>query len=178
MGSARLPEGSKYYKLAQEVGAILAKNGFTTVTGGGPGIMEAGNRGATDANGESVGLNIQLPFEQRINPYVKQSIAFNYFFTRKVMLTAPAQAFVFFPGGFGTLDELFEMLTLVQTEKIEKIPIILVGREFWAPLLKWIDECLNKHHNLIDSHDMNLYRLVDNADEALDIVKTLAKSKK
>ncbi|PJA89850.1 MAG: hypothetical protein CO137_02040 [Candidatus Magasanikbacteria bacterium CG_4_9_14_3_um_filter_32_9] len=170
MGSARLPEGSKYYKLAQEVGAILAKNGFTTVTGGGPGIMEAGNRGATDANGESVGLNIQLPFEQRINPYVKQSIAFNYFFTRKVMLTAPAQAFVFFPGGFGTMDEFFEIVDMMDLGKMYRSPLILVGSEFWNPVVEFLNESCKK---LVCGHEKEIkrWRVVDTVEEAEEIIK-------
>jgi len=177
-GSARETLPKEVYDEAEKLAHGLSKMGFAVITGGGGGIMQAANKGAFKAKGSSVGINIRLPYEQRSNEYVTESEAFKYFFVRKTMLSYASQLYIFFPGGFGTLDELFEMLTLVQTEKIEKIPIILVGREFCAPLLKWIDECLNKHHNLIDSHDMNLYRLVDNADEALDIVKTLAKSKK
>ncbi|PIZ95281.1 MAG: hypothetical protein COX81_01110 [Candidatus Magasanikbacteria bacterium CG_4_10_14_0_2_um_filter_37_12] len=137
-GSARFKEGEIYYDLARELGSLLAKNEFTTVTGGGPGIMEAANRGSFEAGGESAGLNIQLPFEQRINPYVQKSIAFYYFFTRKVMMTSPAHAFVYFPGGFGTLDEFFEVVNSIELGKMCDIPIILVGREYWEPIVEFL----------------------------------------
>ncbi|MCF6276599.1 MAG: TIGR00730 family Rossman fold protein [Candidatus Magasanikbacteria bacterium] len=170
MGSARLPENSKYYNLAQEVGSVLAKHGITTVTGGGPGIMEAGNRGATEAGGESVGLNIQLPFEQRINPYVKQSTAFHYFFTRKVMLTAPAHAFVFFPGGYGTMDEFFEIVDMMDLGKMYRSPLILVGSEFWNPIINFLNESCKK---LVCEHkeEIQRWRIVDSVEEVEKIVK-------
>ena len=171
-GSARFEETDHWYKEAQKLGGMLAKEGFTIITGGGPGIMEAGNRGAYEANGESVGLNIQLPAEQRINPYVKHSAAFHYFFTRKVMLSYSSWAYVFFPGGFGTLDEFFELVTLVQTKKVSgDIPIIIVGREYWTGLLEWVDKTVFKKHLAIDKEDMNLYKMVDTAEEAFEIVK-------
>ena len=170
LGSARLKPGTKYYEIARELGALLGKNGFTTITGGGPGIMEAANRGAYEAGGESVGLNIQLPFEQRVNPYVKKSIGFYYFFTRKVMLTSPANAFVFFPGGFGTMDEFFEVVDLMELGKMEKSPIVLVGSDFWNPLLHFLRtkssaiESVNK--KMIDS-----WHVVDTAKEAFECIK-------
>lgn len=170
-GSARLSSRSHWYKEAQHFGELLAKGGFTTITGGGPGIMEAANRGATSAGGESIGLNIQLPSEQRINKYVKTSHAFHYFFTRKVMMAASAQAYVYFPGGFGTLDELFEMITLIQTGKAQKIPIVLVGRDFWAPMIEWISTAMVKEYKTISASDMKLFTVVDTAKEAYELVR-------
>lgn len=171
-GSARLPADNKWYKEAQKLGALLSDNGYAVVTGGGPGIMEAGNRGAYESGGESIGINIQLPMEQRINPYVKHSHGFHYFFTRKVMLAASAQAYVFFPGGFGTMDELFEMLTLIQTEKSEKIPVVLVGREYFDGLVSWMREVMYKDFDAISKEDLDLFKVVDTAEEALEVVKT------
>lgn len=172
MGSARIPASNRWYQEATRLGKILAENGFTVVTGGGPGIMEAANKGAYEAGGKSVGINIQLPREQSINPFVKESKAFHYFFTRKVILTASAQTFVYFPGGYGTLDELFEMLTLMQTKKIEKVPVVLVGKEFWGGLLEWIQQTVYERFDAIDRLDMNLFTLVDTAEEAFAVVKT------
>lgn len=171
-GSARLPSDNKWYKEAQKLGALLADSGYAVVTGGGPGIMEAGNRGAYEAGGESIGINIQLPMEQRINPYVKYSHGFHYFFTRKVMLAASAQAYVFFPGGFGTMDELFEMLTLIQTKKSEKIPVVLVGKEYFDGLVAWMKEVMYRDFDAISKEDLDLFRVVDSAEEALEIIKT------
>ncbi|MEK9165397.1 MAG: TIGR00730 family Rossman fold protein [Patescibacteria group bacterium] len=171
-GSARFSSEHKYYKMSNELGRKLSKAGFTIITGGGPGIMEAGNKGATEGkNGESVGLNIQLPYEQRINKYVKKGIGFHYFFTRKVMLSASAQAYVFFPGGFGTLDELFEIITLIQTRKImEKIPVILIDKEFWHPMLKWIKQTIYQKNQAINQKDLRIYTLVDSVKQAYDII--------
>lgn len=171
-GSARLNEGTKYYKLARELSKKLAKSGYGVITGGGPGIMEAGNRGASEGGGDSIGVNIQLPFEQRINEYVTKGHGFYYFFTRKVILSFASQAYVYFPGGFGTLDELFEILTLVQTKKIyDKIPIILVGKDFWGDIDKWMREKLLVQHKTIDAEDLKLYTIVDTAKEAMAIIK-------
>lgn len=141
-GSARLKPGEDYYERAVAIAEGLAKQGFGIITGGGPGIMEAGNKGAKQAGGLSVGLNIELPFEQHINPYVdrEHTINFNYFFVRKVMLVKYAQAFIVMPGGFGTMDELFEAITLIQTGKIDRFPIILVGKDYWSPLVDWIKQ--------------------------------------
>lgn len=171
-GSGRFAPHHPYYKMANELGQRLSAAGFTIITGGGSGIMEAGNKGATEGkNGDSVGLNIQLPYEQRVNPFVRKGLGFHYFFTRKIMLSASAQAYVFFPGGFGTLDEFFEMVTLVQTQKIsERIPIVLVGEDFWQPLLDWMKAKMHDANQAIDSNDLKLYTLVKSVDEAFDIV--------
>ncbi|GIV84336.1 MAG: cytokinin riboside 5'-monophosphate phosphoribohydrolase [Candidatus Roseilinea sp.] len=170
-GSARLTEKDFYYGLAQELGRRLAQAHYTVVTGGGPGIMEAGNRGATEAGGHSVGLNIQLPTEQKLNPYVKEGMGFQYFFSRKFMLDYSALAYVFFPGGYGTLDELFTILTLVQTGKSNgAVPIILVGREFWQPLLDWITGALAARR-LIGPDDPVLLHLTDDLDEVMRLIR-------
>ncbi len=171
-GSARFEPGNRWYEEARKLGSLLVGQGFSIVTGGGPGIMQAGNQGAMEANGESIGLNIQLPFEQRINPYVKKSTAFHYFFVRKLMLSYASRAYVFFPGGLGTLDEVFEILTLIQTKKISnKIPVVLVGKEFWDPIHQWLTEGILKKYQTVDEADLHLYTIVDSAEEALEIVK-------
>lgn len=171
-GSARFDENNKWYKEAQKLGKLLAEHGFTVITGGGPGIMEGGNRGAYSVNPEkSVGINIELPMEQRTNPYVNKGKGFYYFFTRKVMLAASAQAYIFFPGGFGTVDEFMELTMLIQTKKMQKIPVILVGKDFWSPLIEWFDKTLLKKYKTINPSDTKIYKLVDTAEEALKIVK-------
>lgn len=171
-GSAKFQPGERWYEEARKLGSMLSREGFSIVTGGGPGIMQAGNQGATETNGESIGLNIMLPLEQRINPYVKKSIAFHYFFVRKLMLSYSARAYVFFPGGFGTLDEVFEILTLIQTKKISsKIPVVLVGKEFWSPIHKWLHEDIFQKFQTIDKEDLGLYSIVDSAEEAFELVK-------
>lgn len=172
LGSARFTEDNKWYQVARELGVLLAKNKIGVVTGGGPGIMEGGNRGAYESGGESIGISIRLPFEQRNNPYITKSQPFYYFFVRKVMLFYTAQAYVFFPGGFGTLDEFFELVTLVQTHKIdrESVPLILVGKDYWMPLLSYINDTVYDKYKAIDKEDMALYKLVDTAEEAMDII--------
>lgn len=178
-GSAVFSENNEYYQEARKMGNLLAKNKYTVVTGGGPGIMEAANRGASEAGGTSVGINIQLPKEQRINEYVNKSIGFNYFFTRKVMLSFSAQAYLFFPGGFGTLDEFFEMVTLVQTKKLNKpIPIIAVGKDYWEPLLNWIKSDVYSKYGAIQKSDLEIFHLVDSAEEALKMIQKLLKTNK
>jgi uncharacterized protein (TIGR00730 family) len=159
-GSARVGEDHPWYELTRETAACLAKHGYTVITGGGPGLMEAANRGAKEVGGESIGLNIELPHEQHANPYLTRSLQFHYFFARKLMFVRYARAFVIMPGGFGTLDELFEALTLIQTDRIHHFPVILVGSEFWAPLLEWIDRAL-EDHGLISPGDKELLVLVD-----------------
>jgi uncharacterized protein (TIGR00730 family) len=169
-GSARMREGDKYYELAREFGSRLAQEKYTVVTGGGPGIMEAGNRGAVEAGGHSVGLNIQLPMEQKFNPYVKEGVGFQYFFSRKFMLDYSALAYVFFPGGFGTLDELFTIVTLIQTGKTDaEVPIILFGTEFWKPLIDWIHNTL-LDRDLISTNDPLLLHVTDDMDEAMMLI--------
>ncbi|HSS43443.1 MAG TPA: TIGR00730 family Rossman fold protein [Solirubrobacterales bacterium] len=159
-GSARVEEGHPWYELTRETAACLADHGYTVITGGGPGLMEAANRGAAEAGGETIGLNIELPHEQATNPYVKRSLHFHYFFARKLMFVRYARAFVIMPGGFGTLDELFEALTLIQTHRIKHFPVILVGSDFWAPLLEWIDRAL-EDNGLISPGDKELLVVCD-----------------
>ena len=170
-GSARLPANSKYYQIAEDLGRLLGKNGFTTITGGGPGVMEAANKGAFETGGQSAGLNIQLPREQRINPYVNKAIGFYYFFTRKVMMTAPAHAFVFFPGGFGTLDEFFEVVDYMEMGQMEKSPIILVGSDFWNPMLKFLKQKSSKEIKSVAETDIQSWQVVDDAKSAFEFIK-------
>jgi len=178
-GSARTQPNDPYYKAAEELAAKLAKKDFSVISGGGPGIMEASNVGAFKVGGKSVGLNIELPFEQKLNPYTTQSLNFDFFFSRKVMLAFAAEAYVYFPGGFGTLDELFEILTLIQTKKIERIPIVLYGKDFWEPLLRFFEKDLLKKHKTISAEDLELFVLVDSVDEAYKyIIKEVKKIKK
>ena len=171
-GSARTKPDDKYYQLAENIAKNLSDNGYGVITGGGPGIMEAANKGAYDAGGTSVGLNIELPFEQHDNPYIDsdKSIDFDYFFVRKVMFVKYSQGFVVMPGGFGTLDELFEAITLIQTHKIGKFPIILVGKKFWSGLVDWIKETLLDSHNNISKEDLNLLNIVDTENEVIEIL--------
>jgi uncharacterized protein (TIGR00730 family) len=171
-GSARLQPESKYYQMAVDIAEKITKIGFGIITGGGPGIMEAGNKGAFNAKGKSIGLNIDLPFEQHFNPYINKSYSmnFDYFFVRKVMFVKYSQGFVVMPGGFGTLDELTEALTLIQTKKIGRFPIVLVGSEFWGGLLDWFKATLLKDE-MISEGDLDLYRVVDTADEAVAHIK-------
>jgi uncharacterized protein (TIGR00730 family) len=168
-GSARTQPDHKYYLLAEEIAYKLTKEGYGIITGGGPGIMEAANKGAKTAGGKSVGLNIELPFEQSANPYIDPDklITFDYFFVRKLMFIKYAQGFVVLPGGFGTMDELFEALTLIQTKKIGKFPIVLAGKEYWSGLFDWVKTTL-KEEKMIDEKDLNLILLADDADHALN----------
>lgn len=163
-GSARVKEDHRWYSLCRETARRLSEHGFTVITGGGPGLMEAANRGAADAGGLSVGLNIELPMEQHTNPYVNRSLHFHYFFARKLMFVRYARAFVIMPGGFGTLDEMFESLTLIQTHRIKHFPTILVDSEHWRPLLDWIDNEL-EDDGLISPGDKELLVTADTADE-------------
>jgi len=171
-GSARTHYNDKYYKLAEEIAFKLTQNGYGVITGGGPGIMEAANKGAKRGNGKSVGINIDLPFEQRPNTYIDPDklITFDHFFIRKVMFMKYAQGFIVLPGGFGTFDELFEAITLIQTRKIGKFPIILVGEKYWSGLLKWIrEEMVEEEHN-VSPQDLSIFSLVDTADDAVDAI--------
>lgn len=171
-GSARTKPDNKYYQLAVDIAKGLTNEGYGVITGGGPGIMEAGNKGAKENNGKSVGLNIELPFEQGANPYIDldKLLNFNFFFVRKVMFVKYSQGFVVMPGGFGTLDELFESLTLIQTHKIGRFPIVLVGREFWQPLLDWIKNVVDEKFHNINPDDLNLIQLADTSEEAIAII--------
>jgi uncharacterized protein (TIGR00730 family) len=170
-GSARTEETDKYYLLAEDLAYKITQHGYGVITGGGPGIMEAANKGANRGGGKSVGLNISLPFEEYSNPYIDndKKIDFDFFFVRKVMFVKYAQGFVVLPGGFGTLDELFEAITLIQTKKIGKFPIVLVGKEFWGGLVEWIKKTL-LINGKISSKDLDLFHLVDSSDEALKII--------
>jgi len=171
-GSARTHADNKYYHIGVELAEKLANAGYGVITGGGPGIMEAANKGAQQGGGKSVGLNIDLPFEQNYNPYIDQehNLEFDYFFVRKVIFVKYAQAFVILPGGFGTLDELFEALTLIQTKKINQRPVVLVGKEYWGGLIDWIKKVmLDEEHN-ISAADMQMFSLVDTAEEAYNYI--------
>jgi len=171
-GSARTESSHEYYKLAEKTAYLLTKKGFGVITGGGPGIMEAGNKGAHFAGGKSVGLNIDLPFEQSSNPYIDNDklLTFKYFFVRKVMFMKYSQGYVVLPGGFGTLDEMFEALTLIQTKKIAAFPIVLVNKSYWGGLMEWIRTTLLKERN-ISPEDMELFQLVDTAEEAVKVIE-------
>lgn len=172
-GSARTPSNHADYQLASEIAQRIVKLGFGVITGGGPGIMEAANKGAQEAGGASVGLTIDLPFEEKHNNYIDNDrlINFDYFFVRKVMFVKYAQAFVVLPGGFGTLDELMEAITLIQTSKIKKIPIILVGTSFWSGLIDWLKQTLLEKNKTIGESDFDIFSCVDTADEVVDILK-------
>lgn len=168
-GSARTDPDHPYYKKAESLAALFAKNGYSVITGGGAGIMEAANKGAAEEKAGSIGLNITLPFEQKPNSYASTQIEFKYFFVRKVMFLKYAQAYIIMPGGFGTLDELFETITLIQTHRIRKMPIILVGIEYWEGLIEWVkDKLLNE--KMISEKDLNLFHLLDDPDDIVKIV--------
>jgi hypothetical protein len=168
-GSARTSNENKYYKLAEDIARLLTEKGYGVISGGGPGIMEAANKGAFEAGGKSVGLNIELPFEQFHNKYVDRDklLEFDYFFVRKVMFMKYSQGFIILPGGFGTMDEMFEAITLIQTGKIARFPIVLVGTEYWKGLMDWVNKSMVEAGN-ISPEDLNLYRLVDTAEEATE----------
>jgi uncharacterized protein (TIGR00730 family) len=168
-GSARIPEEHRWYGLAREVGSCLVDHGFSVITGGGPGLMEAANRGAAEAGGLSIGLNIELPREQRPNPYANRTLDFHYFFARKLMFVRYARAFVIMPGGFGTLDEMFESLTLIQTDRIKHFPTILVDSAHWRPLLDWIDDTL-EDDGMIGPDDKRLLVTADSPHEVCEHV--------
>jgi uncharacterized protein (TIGR00730 family) len=176
-GSARTKPENKYYQLATEVSEKLAKAGYGVITGGGPGVMEAGNKGAQQGGGKSVGLNIDLPFEQNHNPYIDQehNLEFDYFFVRKVVFVKYSQGFVVLPGGFGTMDEMFEALTLIQTKKINNRPVVLIGKEYWTGLFEWVEKVMLEMENNISEKDLNLYKIVDTADEAVKYIEDFYK---
>lgn len=176
-GSARTKPDHKYYKIADELAFKICKKGYGIISGGGPGIMEASNKGAKRAGGKSVGLNIDLPFEQSNNPYIDKdkSLQFDYFFVRKVMFVKYAQGFVVLPGGFGTLDEFFESLTLIQTHKIGKFPIVLMSKSFWGGLIGWMEDVLLKTNNNINKEDLELFYLADTVDEAVEYIDNFYK---
>ena len=176
-GSARTSEGQPLYKAAEKTAKLLVKDGYAVITGGGPGVMEAGNKGAQSQKDQSIGLNIDLPFEQKPNPYITHLIKFHYFFARKVMFVKYAKAFVIFPGGFGTLDELFESLTLIQTRRMQKFPVILYNSEYWAGLVQWLRDKVVKEKN-IDPEDMDIFQIVDSPEEVVAAIRAFYKKKK
>ncbi len=174
-GSAQHDSPPEVYADATALAGKLAKSGFVVITGGGDGIMGAASKGAFEAGGQSVGLNIKLPFEQAPNPYLTETATFNYFFTRKVMLSFASEVYIYFPGGFGTMDEFFEILTLVQTNKIKRIPIILYGKDFWEPLINFFEKTMLRDYKTISKDDLKLFVVVDTVDEAYEAVLTLVK---
>lgn len=169
-GSARIPPTDPMYLLAERTAELLVKEGYAVITGGGPGIMEAGNKGAVRGQGNSIGLNIELPFEQKPNRYVQTLINFHYFFCRKVMFVKYAKAFVIFPGGFGTLDECMESLTLIQTERIEKFPVVLVGTKYWTGFVDWLRNTVMRETK-ISPEDLALFQMVDTAQDVIKVIK-------
>lgn len=169
-GSSRTNPGNKYYKLAEETAYLLAKEGYAVITGSGPGIMEAANKGARRAKGHSVGLNIQIPLEQKTNNYVDTLLDFRYFFVRKVMFVKYAKAFVIMPGGYGTLDEFTEAINLIQTQRIPKFPVVLLGKEYWRGMLDWLDDTVRKNGN-ISPEDMDIFTVVDRPPEVVKAIK-------
>lgn len=176
-GSARVKLDKKYYDAAEKTAMLLVKEGYAVITGGGPSIMEAGNKGASEARGLSIGLNIDLPFEQKPNPYINHLINFHYFFSRKVMFVKYAKAFVIFPGGFGTLDEFFESITLIQTQRMERFPVILYGSDYWTGLVDWLrDKVLGE--NCIDKEDMDIFQMVDKPEDAVKIIRNFYKKQR
>ena len=176
-GSARTKETNLWYKQAEKTASLLAKEGYAVITGAGPGIMEAGNKGAAKAKGNSIGLNIDLPYEQKPNRYVKQLLSFHYFFCRKFMFVKYAEAYVIFPGGFGTLDEFFESITLIQTKRMGKIPVILFGSKFWGGLIDWFKQSVIKEKN-IDPEDLNIFQVVDTPEGVVKAIKKFYSKKK
>jgi hypothetical protein len=178
-GSARTKPDNKYYKLAEKIAEGLAKEGFGIITGGGPGIMEAGNKGAKNGKGSSVGLHIELEFEQDWNDYIDPDklLMFKYFFARKVMFTRYAQGFVFMPGGFGTMDEMFETLTLIQTKKMDAVPIVFVGTDYWKGLLDWIKDTMLKKENNINANDLKLFTITDDPARVVKYINDFYKKK-
>ncbi len=173
-GSARTQRTHRMYKMAQKTASLLVKEGFSIITGGGPAIMEASNKGATKVGGNSIGLNIDLPFEQKPNKYIKTLINFHYFFCRKVMFVKYAKAFVIFPGGLGTLDEFFESITLIQTQRIERFPVVLVGSYYWTGLVAWLRDTVLKEGN-IDPQDLEIFQIVDTPQEVIKVIKNFYK---
>ena len=169
-GSARVAPTDIYYQKAERLAQLLAKNGFSVITGGGPGIMEAGNKGATEAGGQSIGMNIRLPFEQKPNPYANIRIDYKYFFTRKVMFVKYAVAYVIMPGGFGTMDELFEALTLIQTKRIKSFPLILMGSDYWQGLLDWLKKTMLAEGKILPA-DLELIQIIDDPEEVVKHIK-------
>ena len=176
-GSARTKKTHKMFKATAKTAELLVKDGYAVITGGGPGIMEAGNKGAAKADGESIGLNIELPFEQKPNPYVKTLINFHYFFCRKVMFVKHAKAFVIFPGGFGTLDEFFESITLIQTERIEKFPVVLFGSDYWRGLVDWLRDTVLEDKK-ISPKDLDIFKVVDTPEEVIKVIRNFYSVKK
>ena len=175
-GSARTKENHLWFRQAKKTAEVLVKEGYAVITGGGPGAMEAANKGASQAKGQSIGLNIDLPFEQKPNAYITHLIKFHYFFCRKVMFVKYAKAFVIFPGGFGTLDELFESLTLIQTKRMEKFPVILFSSKYWQGLMDWLKDIVLKEKN-IDLVDLNIFKAVDTPEDVVKAIKSFYKKK-
>ena len=173
-GSARTKPGTKYYKLAEKIAFSLARAGFAVMTGAGPGIMEAANKGAKKAKGKSIGLNIEVPFVQKPNPYVKTLLDFHYFFCRKVMFAKYSRAFIIMPGGFGTMDEFFEAITLIQTRRLSPFPVILVGSEYWKGLMKWLDNSMLKN-KCISKSDLKIFKIVDRPEQVVSAIKKFYK---
>lgn len=176
-GSARTPPEHKYYQMTVDVAKLAVKQGFGIITGGGPGIMEAANKGAIEQNGKSIGLNIQLPYEQLPNPYIKTLLNFRHFFCRKVMFLKYTSAVIIMPGGFGTMDEMFETLTLIQTQKVVSLPLVLMGSDFWKGLIDWLQNSMCQHNYILEA-DMALMKITDDPQEAIDFISNHKETKK